>query len=161
VKAERKLATFAGKETKERYRRPEWQAMDVLAQALWYIASRAVRNVHAGTAGADVCEAATQVLLPLLEEDIDLPSTTRMNAAYTAVSLSQQQQWGSESSKQALAAALTRAAVDDDRYVIAAAVEGLKWLRLLEIGDDETARKLTKKLVWERFCPINSVRAPF
>lgn len=135
-------------------------------QALWYIASRAVRNVNAGTAGADVCEAATQVLLPLLEEDIDLPSTTRMNAAYTAVSLSQQQHWGSESSKQALAAALTCAAVDDDRYVIAAAVEGLKWLRLLEIGDDETAvnaaaRTLTKKLVWERFCPINSVAAPF
>ena len=35
VKAERQLATFASKGTKERYRRPEWHAMDVLAQALW------------------------------------------------------------------------------------------------------------------------------
>ena len=69
--------------------------------------------------------------------------------------------------KEALAAALARASFDDDRYVIAAAAEGLKWMRLREIGDDDTsaaavaARKITQKLVWERWCPVNSVRAPF
>ena len=184
VKAERQLATFASKETKERYRRIEWQAMDVLAQALWYITSRAIRNLRNSldaTARAtvaeslEVCEAVVDVVIPLMDEDINLPSTTRMNAAYTAVSLSQLDRWPSEfvafapsaQSKEALSAALARASVDDDRYVVAAAAEGLKWLRLREIDDGDhsaaaaAARQITQKLVWERWCPINSVRAPF
>ena len=171
VKSERRLATFASKETHERYRRIEWQAMDVLAQALWYITSRAVRNYHSAAVGAAaaaaVCEAVASVIIPLMDEDINLPSTTRMNAAYTAVSLSQLKVWPATAVKEALAAALARASFDDDRYVIAAAAEGLKWMRLREIGDDDTsaaavaARKITQKLVWERWCPVNSVRAPF
>lgn len=175
VKAERQLATFASKETKERYRRIEWQAMDVLAQALWYITSRAIRNLRNGypTAAAEttaaqlaVCEAVVAVVAPLMDEDINLPSTTRMNAAYTAVTLSQLECWPSVQSKEVLAAALARASVDDDRYVVAAAAEGLKWLRLREIDGDHSAaaaaaRQMTQKLVWERWCPINSVRAPF
>jgi hypothetical protein len=90
-----------------------------------------------------------------------------MNAAYTAVSLSQLDRWPSAQSKEALSAALARASVDDDRYVVAAAAEGLKWLRLREIDDGDhsaaaaAARQITQKLVWERWCPINSVRAPF
>jgi hypothetical protein len=176
VKAERQLATFASKETKERYRRIEWQAMDVLAQALWYITSRVIRNRRNSlnaTASAtlpaelQVCEAVVSVVIALMDEDINLPSTTRMNAAYTAVSLAQLDLWPSAQSKEALAAALARASVDDDRYVVAAAAEGLKWLRLREIGNDDhgaaavAARQIIQKLVWERWCPINSVRAPF
>ena len=42
------------------------------------------------------------------------------------------------------------------------AFEGLKWLQLAEIGDESSATaKMVKKLVFERWCPINSVRAPF
>ena len=175
VKAERQLATFASRETKERYRRIEWQAMDVLAQALWYITSRAIRNLRNGynavaskTTEAElaVCEEVVTVVVPLMDEDINLPSTTRMNAAYTAVTLSQLERWRSVHSKEALAAALVRASTDDDRYVVAAAAEGLKWLRLGEIDGYQSAaavaaRQMTQKLVWERWCPINSVRAPF
>ena len=91
-----------------------------------YISSRAVRNGDAA-----VCEAAARVLIPLLDENINLPSTTRMNAAYTAVSLSQQTAWGSEAAKGALSDALGAASEDDDRYVAAASVEALKWLTLV------------------------------
>ena len=44
------------------------------------------------------------------------------------------------------------------------AVEGLKWLQLGDMGVElasSAGAKLVKKLVWERWCPINSVRAPF
>ena len=72
-----------------------------------------------------------RVLIPLLDENINLPSTTRMNAAYTAVSLSQQAEWGSEAVKGALSDALGVSSEDDDRYVAAASVEALKWLTLV------------------------------
>ena len=72
-----------------------------------------------------------RVLIPLLDENINLPSTTRMNAAYTAVSLSQQAAWGSEAVKGALSDALGVSSEDDDRYVAAASVEALKWLTLV------------------------------
>ena len=108
--------------------------------------------------------AGVEVIISLLAEDVDLGQTARMNAAYTAVSLGQQKTWASQASKDALASALATASNDDDRYVVAAAVEGLKWLQLGELGEtsaSSAAAKLVKKLVWERWCPINSVRAPF
>ena len=54
---------------------------------------------------------------------------------------------------------LTRSWLDD---VCEQAFEGLKWLQLAEIGDESSpTAKMVKKLVFERRCPINSVRAPF
>ena len=150
---------FADQEYKQCFHGREYHAQDVLAQALWYICSRAVRHGR-----DDVCAAAVEVIIPLLAEDVDLGQTARMNAAYTAVSLGQQKTWASQASKDALASALATASNDDDRYVVAAAVEGLKWLQLGELGEtsaSSAAAKLVKKLVWERWCPINSVRAPF
>eukprot|EP01052_Picozoa_sp_SAG31_P033535 SAG31_NODE_3806_length_3866_cov_1.907619_1_plen_451_part_00 len=159
VKAQRQLATFANTDYKEHFRSKECHAQDVLVQALWYICSRAVRHQLSA-----VCEAAVEVVIPLLAEDVDLGQTARMNAAYTSISLGQQGTWASEASKNALADALMRASSDDDRYVVAAAVEGLKWIQLSELGDaasNTATAKLVKKLAWERWCPINSVRAPF
>ena len=80
-----------------------------------YIASRAVRN-----GASDVCAAATEVIIPLLADDIDLPQTARMNAAYCSVSLAQQKEFATEGSRRALSDALAAASEDDDRYVIAA-----------------------------------------
>ena len=101
------------------------------------------------------------MLIPLLAEDKDLPQTARMNAAYTAVSIAQHKTLSGASMRK-LSDALIAASEDDDRYVIAAAVEGLKWLQLRELDDDNgPAARLMKKLVFERWCPINSVRAPF
>lgn len=110
VKAERQLATFASQDYKERFRRPEYHAQDVLAQALWYVTSRAVRHKM-----AEVCAASVEVIVPLLAEDVDLGQTARMNAAYTAVSLGQQKEFASPASKAALSDALDRASNDDDR----------------------------------------------
>ena len=75
----------------------------------------AVRN-----GASDVCAAATEVIIPLLADDIDLPQTARMDAAYCSVSLAQQKEFATEGSRRALSDALAAASEDDDRYVIAA-----------------------------------------
>jgi hypothetical protein len=129
-----------------------------------YISSRAVRNKL-----DEVCAASVVVLVPLLAEDADLGQTCRMNAAYTAVSLARGHVCWASSHPQpaaALEAALERASHDDDRYCMAAAIEGLKWLQLGSLADaglggSSAAARMVQRMVLERWCPINSVRAPF
>eukprot|EP01044_Picomonas_judraskeda_P025612 COSAG03_NODE_7485_length_911_cov_0.902709_1_plen_227_part_10 len=124
VKSEWRQAVFASREYQMRRRRPEWMALDIVAQALWTVTQRAVAKQ-----AVEVYTDAKAVLSEFIKQDLNLPPQTRMNAAYAFISLSTAP-WGIEDRSQLLAelGALTN---DDDRYVMAAAVEAVRRLTAL------------------------------
>ena len=72
-----------------------------------------------------------------------------------------------EDSAAELEATFAIASEDNDRYVMAVGVEGLRRLSLpsaSEISNDPAARSrasLLNELAFNRFCPINSPSSPF
>jgi hypothetical protein len=83
VTSEWRNAVFASREYHMLRRRPEWMALDIVAQALWIVTQRAVARQ-----AVEVYTEAKEVLLEFVQRDLNLPPQTRMNAAYAFISLS-------------------------------------------------------------------------
>ena len=158
VKSEWRQAVFASREYQMRRRRPEWMALDIVAQALWTVTQRAVAKQ-----AVEVYTDAKAVLSEFIKQDLNLPPQTRMNAAYAFISLSTAP-WGIEDRSQLLAelGALTN---DDDRYVMAAAVEAVRRLTALASPFTSDPAVLygtaARHAVEARWCPVTNATAPF
>ena len=158
VKSEWRRAVFASREYHMRRRRPEWMALDVLAQSLWTVTQRAVAK-----RAVEVYTDAKAVLSEFIKQDLNLPPQTRMNAAYAFISLSTAP-WGIEDRAQLLAE-LGPLTNDDDRYVMAAAVEAVRRLTALASPFTSDPAILygaaARHAVEARWCPITNAAAPF
>ena len=153
--AQKEWRVFASPEYMDRCRQPAWMALEVLAQALWSIARESVRS---GSHAA--CAAAAVVAVEFSELAPDLPPRARMNAAYTLLSLAKHDWPEEDPACEKMVAQLGALAADDnDRYVCAAAVEGIR--RIAAKRDPPGMVEAGRRLVQARFCPVTAASTPW
>jgi hypothetical protein len=146
---------FASPAFMERSRQPAWMAFEALAQALWGLARTALRCQAVAS-----CVACAQLALLYCKPSLDLPPRVRMNATYTLLSLATGG-WGADAElEHAMVSQLSVLALDDDdRYVCAAAIEGVR--RIAARGQPQEMVSKMRKLAESRFCRISSTSTPW